>query len=810
MLELHNVSKTYQIDDGLEVKALQNIDLLIRDSGLSFIVGKSGSGKTTLLNIVGCLDTCDSGEIYIDGKLISQTKIEQLNEYRNRYVGFVFQEYNLLNDMTVEDNLKIALELLGEKDFSKIALALEKVGMAGYENRRVSSLSGGQKQRIAIARAIIKSPKLILADEPTGNLDSETSKGIFDLLKELSKEISVLVVSHDEESANIYADCIIRMQDGKVVQYEDRIKFENKEEKLPTETLGIKSSRLSFKVIADMAFKNIKKRWVRLLMTIIVLMLSLSAIEFSLAATYNDTTKIFLKACEKYNQESVAIVKKENYYSQLEESISVNNSSLTKYDINQINNIIGPTIELRDSQTYWAQFFDATGDLLSFKMLYCGPSVDEINNFGMRIVSGKYPQKRSQIMISKIFAELIMLSKSDDSSIERLLGKHIGDYEIVGIVDTNPNMNEIQPFLDLYKVDPKSLNATRKYISFANELTDSIHSSVFFSESVFKYGLEDSVTVNYIGYPLFTQKCQYRDIVVSNDVFPVIIDENFNSNQIAKAILPFDKIEQYASFLDNGGFDSSFYDQYDLSSLAGWNECLNEHEIFINLNYVDIEDNLKKQVNIMIAGVHNIDGQTIIGNNFVSKVLSENKYLVNSVQLKLDKNLENNEATLKWMLETRTINDNGYVYIPLCGFWGEIERMISAKNAGWMPVFGTIGIVLAIIAILMIWNFTYTTIEDNKKNLGILISLGARTIDVSIIYVFESALVWILSNLLSYALIPLYRFIFGDVNECIKAFNYTALDIISVLLLSLVIIALGSAFSIIKMIKKKPIDIMRE
>ena len=148
-----------------------------------FILGKSGSGKSTLLNILGGLDNCDSGEIYVDSKKISNFKENDYDYYRNTYVGFIFQEFNLIEEYNVYDNISLGLKLQKEKvKKEQLDQILEQVGLTGLGLRKINELSGGQKQRVAIARALIKNPNMILADEPTGSLDSETGKQIFDLL----------------------------------------------------------------------------------------------------------------------------------------------------------------------------------------------------------------------------------------------------------------------------------------------------------------------------------------------------------------------------------------------------------------------------------------------------------------------------------------------------------------------------------------------------------------------------------------------------------------------------------------------------
>ena len=217
MLQLRNVKKIYMTKSG-DMAALNGINLDLPDKGMVFITGKSGSGKTTMLNIIGGLDGVTEGEIIVDGKSFSSFSAKEYDSYRNTFIGFIFQEYNLLPDFTVEKNIRIANELQGlETDKSDISSKLSMVGIDGLGNRKPSELSGGQKQRVAIARALIKNPKVIMADEPTGALDSATGIQVMETLKKLSRDKLVLIVSHDLELAEKYADRIITIKDGQII-----------------------------------------------------------------------------------------------------------------------------------------------------------------------------------------------------------------------------------------------------------------------------------------------------------------------------------------------------------------------------------------------------------------------------------------------------------------------------------------------------------------------------------------------------------------------------------------------------------------
>lgn len=218
MLEVKNLVKTYRPKKGLPVHAINDISLKIEETGLVFVLGKSGSGKSTLLNLLGGLDKYDSGDIIIKGKSTKAFKQSDFDSYRNTYVGFIFQEYNILDDFSVGANIALAIELQGRKATNEeVSDILETLDLSGFGTRRTNELSGGQKQRIAIARALVKKPEIILGDEPSGALDSETGKQLFQTLKKLSKDKLVIIVSHDRETAETFGDRIIEFSDGKII-----------------------------------------------------------------------------------------------------------------------------------------------------------------------------------------------------------------------------------------------------------------------------------------------------------------------------------------------------------------------------------------------------------------------------------------------------------------------------------------------------------------------------------------------------------------------------------------------------------------
>ena len=220
MIRLSNISKIYRMGD-VVVKALDDVSLTIGEREFTAVMGPSGSGKSTLMNIMGCLDVPTSGTYLLNGKEVGRLKDNELADIRNRNIGFVFQGYNLLQRLTALENVELPLIYrgVGARERHRLSReALERVGLADRTHHKPSQLSGGQQQRVAIARALVSKPPVILADEPTGNLDSKAGAEILNLLAELNRAgNTVVIITHDQNIA-MHAERIIKLRDGKIIE----------------------------------------------------------------------------------------------------------------------------------------------------------------------------------------------------------------------------------------------------------------------------------------------------------------------------------------------------------------------------------------------------------------------------------------------------------------------------------------------------------------------------------------------------------------------------------------------------------------
>ena len=265
MLQLKNIVKTYVTGD-LEQKALKGVSISFRENEFVSILGQSGSGKTTMLNIIGGLDRYTSGDLIINGVSTKKYKDADWDFYRNNSIGFVFQSYNLIPHQTVLANVEMALTLAGvskRERRQRAVSVLKKVGLGDHIHKKPNQMSGGQMQRVAIARALINNPDILLADEPTGALDSETSVQIMELLKEIAKDKLVIMVTHNPELAQQYSTRIVKLLDGRIVDDSNPCT----ESETPVEPQKRKKISMSFFTALSLSFNNLRTKKGRTLLT---------------------------------------------------------------------------------------------------------------------------------------------------------------------------------------------------------------------------------------------------------------------------------------------------------------------------------------------------------------------------------------------------------------------------------------------------------------------------------------------------------------------------------------------------------------
>ena len=322
MLQLKNIKKRYDIGDS-HVQALDGVSIDFRECEFVSVLGPSGCGKTTLLNIVGGLDRYSEGDLLINGKSTEDFKDRDWDTYRNHSVGFVFQSYNLIPHQTVLSNVELALTLSGiskSERRRRATEALTKVGLGDQLNKKPNQMSGGQMQRVAIARAIVNDPDILLADEPTGALDTATSVQIMEILKEIAKDKLVIMVTHNPELAEEYSTRIVRLRDGKVI--DDSMPFEapkaQEEVVRKTDVKKGKKTSMSFWTAFTLSLNNLMTKKGRTFMTSfagsigiigIAMILALSnGINAYIALVQEDTLSTYPLTIQKTTQDTSALL----------------------------------------------------------------------------------------------------------------------------------------------------------------------------------------------------------------------------------------------------------------------------------------------------------------------------------------------------------------------------------------------------------------------------------------------------------------------------------------------------------------------
>ena len=448
MIEISNVNKKYHSKANQEVVAIDGINLKFNHNGLVFILGKSGSGKSTLLNILGGLDSANTSKIFINKKKLNRFDETTCSEYRNTYIGFVFQEYNLLDDLNVYDNIALALQMQNrEVDKETVLNILKEVDLEGLEERELDELSGGQKQRVAIARALVKNPEIILADEPTGNLDSETSEQVFELFKRISKDKLIICVSHDAEYAHKYADRIIELSDGHIIK-DTNPKINDELVVIPEKI----RAKLPFSLIWKMSFGNILNNKLRLLVTCVIVAFLTAVLSTVYTSLYvsNNVTKDLMNLSK---QDHLLLVEPVPFQSNkiLTPSFEYNSKRKLNTDVmvqvremSQNNHAIlysktqlmlnEDWLRVKDIDVNWGDVsllesdlipkpnIELMSDIQSSYLSFVSMSNEEL----LDNLIGRAPNNRYEVVVSNYLAELLLKYKYTNlSSIQELINEDI-------------------------------------------------------------------------------------------------------------------------------------------------------------------------------------------------------------------------------------------------------------------------------------------------------------------------------------------------------------------------------------------------
>lgn len=783
MIELKNVRKVYKAKKTDDTLALNDVTVSIPSKGLVFIVGTSGSGKSTLLNCIGGLDKIDSGSIIIDNIDITKLNEHDLDKFRNSCLGFVFQDYNIIEDYNVFENVNLSLELQGKKDPKLVSETLNSLGLEGLEKRHINELSGGQKQRVAIARALVKNPNLILADEPTGNLDSKSSKQIFEILKRISKDRTVLVVSHDMEMAKTYGEIIIEISDGSIVKETKRkIKEENKKD------IVLKQYHISRNNILKLTLGNIKAKMGKFIFTIILLSFAFFFLEFAFNAYLFKSSSLASDTMRKNNEfyfnigkETCSFESGDIYCKDLildEEDVSALERA-TKHKLNRV-------YTLRDGSEYLTFKTNTEENINAYYSASTPEFVSIDDDTILNDLVGSKPSTKQEIVISQREAEFIVRYGIIDANGENYkpddLEALISDKKEVKLGSTTVvitgyiklNDHTLDEFKDKELINDDAYHnyfnnyivGFDEYFYVTEEFIKDIDLKVDYDAILedFEFITHEFGEETYLhNYKL--EKMESPVTVLTRDGKKEIT--SLNENEI---IVPTSSLEEYDSNYKREL--EKFYKEhrnytYEESVNAYTIEYLNKNRFIDKKFYTERLDKLPSK-EVKIVG--------IVPSNrlYVSTTLLDNYKGYNKILTKT-RLYENNKAKIKYIFDNLELDSTYYTQRKV-GVFNAIDykfisdistvKKLYEQGKGYIAVLTSVFI---LFAILLFYNFIATTITYSKKKIGILRAIGTSHKDVSKIFSYESLIIGIISAVLS---IMIWFPVTKLVN---KTFNYTSL-----------------------------------
>lgn len=738
MFKLSNVSKSYHTKAGI-VQALNGVSLSLPDNGMVFLLGKSGSGKSTLLNILGGLDSISSGEILYNGCDIGKLSASQQNDYRNNNIGFIFQDYNLIDEYDVASNIGIALALQNNID-SKSAIynALKAVDLEEYGKRKTSELSGGQKQRIAIARVLAKNSNVILADEPTGNLDSENATEIFEILKAISKTKLVVVVSHDEESAAKYGDRIINIKDGIAVN-DTKIgdnqvtaistcKYTNSHHKVNGKYIG---------VLTRLSLKNMWGKKFRLITAIILTALSLIFLGIALTSAFYDKYTVSYNAYKDIGLNEI------RFNPLLDASLDEIQKSYPDYEFDKL---------------YYRTYFKYKNIDMNTALI----NEQKMEKYDMSILLGKLPIENNEFCISRHMADKL-IKTGDFASYEELLQNFIipveNDYEfmLVGILET--------PFTQLYQTY-KSKNRENFLDMVEHDFQYSLSSAAMVGEKFFdiwKFNIESNI----LNLELF--KLRYPEATI-------YYKSGYSTVNKGEVVIT------KKAFADILGIPSSY---------------IEDPLVYLNAQdyYIDIKfefNNYSESRKLKVVGISN---KTICNNTDINEVGIENEQLGNGVLAFITALNGNIESDKRIIVDSENDNYMSVIYFDL----SRANEFASL----FQKIGFTASIIFGLFAAILIANLTISSMNSNKKQIGILRAMGMSNKGIGFIFILESVFVILLSLIISLICIPI------AINIFIAEFNFNVNFLLfganSVLILIAMGLGISLASSMIPIIAKSKI-----
>ena len=709
MLELKNIKKTYRVGD-VETRALDDISVSFREQEFVAILGTSGSGKTTCLNIIGGLDRYDSGDLIINGKSTKNFKDREWDAYRNNSIGFIFQSYNLISHLSIVANVEMGMTLSGVSAAEKhrrAQEALEKVGLKDHLHKKPNQLSGGQMQRVAIARALANDPDILLCDEPTGALDTVTSVQIMDLIKEIAGDKLVIMVTHNPELAEKYADRIVKFQDGKIVSDSNPYSFEKENKEF-----SLKKTSMSFLTALKLSANNIRTKLGRTFLTSFASSIGIIGIAVILSLSVGFQMQIDKFEADTLQQMPIIIS---------QQSMNLDTDTMIKMGEEQKKYEDYPD----EKKIY---LFDSMQDTMTHTNKFTDEYLEYVNNMDSSLCKGvTYSRLVNMNMIRKDGENYIPVTSANmnwssypvslNENKHSLMNEH---YDVLtGTMPETPN--------DLMLVvDTKNRinKAVMKELGFDADNLEEID----FNEII---GKELKVVMNDDYYV----KTEYGTYSYNTDLAAMYNAENTLTLRISCIVRP--KEDSPASMMSEGGG-------------VAYNDELAQLVIDNSKNSEIVKAQEQSDVNVlsMEAMDEETKKQTIayLGGNEIPYAIQLYPYDFESKDKMLEYLDKYNES-----LEA----DDQIIYT-------DMASMISGMSDGIMDGITIVLIAFAgtnlIVSLIMIAIITYTSVLERTKEIGILKALGARKKDITRVFDAETFILGVTSGMLGIIIAKLLTF----------------------------------------------------
>ena len=853
MIELKNIKKEYKIKKQ-KVQALDDISLILPNKGMVSILGTSGSGKSTLLNILGGLDSYDFGEMLVDGRSTKTFNQNEYAKYRNSYVGFVFQEFCLIEELTVYENIALVEQLQGRKENKEhIRDILKKLGLEGYENRKINELSGGQKQRVGIARILVKEPKIILADEPTGSLDSKTGKEVMELLKKISEDILVVLVTHNREYALEYADRIVELEDGKIIKDTEI----NPVSQNATREYKSKKAKLPFKYAFKLGRKLLFHHKIRLGLSILLMTLSSIFLIYAYFGLTYDIDEQHLQILKNRKINTIEIEKSQhslNHISRVTFPLTDNDK---KYIQSSIKSVSYPLYKV-DENSDVAPFFhinvyiqedffndpkEEPTDLYTDNHMLLDFVELEDANQELPIqeeIIGRYPSDDHEIMLSNYIADLMIkygiyeynsdkvyYPKNYEEIVNSSKLFHFGSYnscKIVGIINY-----DLSPYEELKKIVIKESsewdNVSSDTFKLKNKLNDKqrqLYSKVFMSHAFvqnLKYPINREIDSRHNSILL-----KMNDQSLDNVSYIHELVEYYDGKEWKKtSTLKDDEVllniraivDNYHDALDSYLKKHSNPPQEELKKEFFLQKLLNKDFIGEELKLEIYEDTFsfggnfrrkekfdKVYSNLKVIGIIEPDYGY---DNLVSKNILEE---YQKDYLSLDKILvfEDDYNRMKKIFEAFPY-EGEYVINSVYSPESVYHIFLDIKD-----IIIILFLIFLGLSLLLISNFMVNNVLDYKKNIGILRALGATKKDIFKIFFLQISGLVIILFLFSLVGMKMATTYLSYMYSTPEAFTfYYNMHLLLFLIIYLVVsITIASLFPIYKVSKLKPVEAIRK